>query len=109
MLHASLLLAALAADPVHDEALRLLHLEDVSVQHLDLPADLDAGLLVEVELDGLPFALDLRRHSMRTPGYQLLVDVGGVVRPAEPGPERTLRGLVGGVWIDSASILHLLA
>lgn len=97
MLHAtlSLLLAATPGpDDVHDEALRALHLANVDVQRLELPDTVEAGVFVEVDLEGLRFTLDLRPHSLRAPGYQLLADVGGVLTAIDPEPERTLRGPV---------------
>ncbi len=56
------------------------------------------GVSADLPLPGTPLALDLRPHSVRSPGYKLLVQGSdGQVRAAAPGPVRTCRGTVRGV------------
>jgi hypothetical protein len=86
-----------------------MHLRDFSLQRLELPrADVDE-LVVEVNLMGAPFALDLRRISMRAPDFQVFADEGlGVLRPVTVGPARTYEGVVD-LWpeaVVSASIVN---
>ncbi len=82
--------AAASAD-LASQAERLLALADVSVQRLDLPEQPEPAL-VAVDLGGLPFTLDLRPHSVRAPGYQLLEETSRGLRAVAPGTIDTLRG-----------------
>ncbi|RMF73185.1 MAG: hypothetical protein D6744_15960 [Planctomycetota bacterium] len=51
------------------------------------------AITVDVPIDGEQYTLSLQPHSVRAPGYQLLIqDETGAIVPVEPGPERTLRG-----------------
>ena len=75
-----LIAAALLSTPTIDlpgEARRLLVLADVSVQALRTPSTPQTSALIDVDLGGLPFTLDVWPHSLRAHGYQLLEDTGG--------------------------------
>ncbi len=73
-------------------ALNLTHCE---VAALDLPTGIDERIYVGVPLSGEWFTLELHPHSVRAPGYQLLVQVDdGSLQDATPTAERTLRGQV---------------
>lgn len=86
-----------------------LHLRDFSLQRLELPnIDVDT-LVVDANLIGVDFALDLARFSMRAPGFQVLTpDAAGVLQPTPVGPPRTYRGVVMGSpeTLVSASLVH---
>jgi metallopeptidase family M12-like protein len=87
--------ASAGQDGLSQEAARLLNLAEVSVQRLDVPVQPEFGATIEVQLEGLPFTLDLVPHSLRAGGYALLEDVGsGELRQVDPGPVRTVRGVV---------------
>lgn len=87
--------SATAGDRLADDAKRSLNLADVSVQHLDVPSTIGAPATIDIELEGLPFTLDLTPHSVRTLGFQLYEDPGdGQLITHEPGAIRTIRGSV---------------
>lgn len=78
----------------------------VSVELVGRPGD---ALNVMLPWRGQPAMLELRPHSVRADGFQILEDDGtGVLVPHDPGPVRTLRGellgLQGGqvaaAWLD---------
>jgi len=79
-----------AAD-LEDAAMRALNLTAVDVQRLDVPVEVRPAL-IEFEVDGLPFSMDIRPKSIRTADYVLLVDVGGEMLAEHPGDPRTFRG-----------------
>ena len=87
-----LLTPAVAPAPdLEDAALRALNLTDVDVQTLDVPVEVRPAL-IEFEVDGLPFSMDIRPKSIRTAEYVLLVDVGGEMLVEAPSEPRTFRG-----------------
>ena len=58
----------------------------------------EAAITVDLPLDGENYTLTLQPHSVRAPGYQLLIqDDTGAIVPVEPGPVRTLRGEIVGM------------
>lgn len=78
------------------QAALLGELRDFSIQVLDLPAEEapDAfNVTVDLGNGAGPQVFQLRKHSVRTPDYELLVpdDAGGLVA-IDPGPVRTYRG-----------------
>jgi metallopeptidase family M12-like protein len=94
-LAASLLVAtsASAGDRLTADAMRSLHLADVSVQQLDVPNTIGGPATIDIELEGLPFTLDLKPFSTRTMGFQLYEDPGdGKLITHSPGAVRTVRG-----------------
>ncbi|HVQ26299.1 MAG TPA: M12 family metallo-peptidase [Planctomycetota bacterium] len=75
-----------------------LAVRDLSLQELSLPAASGAAFSVQVALDGNPMRLLLSPHSMRSPDFQLLVQVeSGAIVSQEPAPITTYRGEVEGV------------
>lgn len=74
-----------------------LSLRDGAVVSIEFDPTPGLAQRIEVSLAGVPYELDLVPHSVRSANYQVLVDAGdGVLTPAAPGPERTLRGTVVG-------------
>lgn len=94
-LAATVLLTSTAfADRLEDDAKRYMHLTDVVVQDIELPDQL-VPTLIDVELDGLPFSLDIRPQSIRTAEYALYMDTGGGnLMLEDPGDPLTFRGEV---------------
>jgi hypothetical protein len=75
-----------------------LGLTDSDVVILDVEPHGDLPNWVQVPLDGTMHTLQLSIHSVRAPGYQLLIDTGhGVLVEGTPGPVRTMRGSVADV------------
>ena len=68
----------------------------ITVDHivtLDVDLTANRAMQVVVPVDGFDSTLDLRPHSIRAEGYQLLVQgEDGRLIPTEPGPINTLRG-----------------
>jgi len=65
---------------------------------LSLPARADRAVRLAVPSDDGRLELELVPHSIRSPGYRLLVQVdGGPLVETLPGEERTFRGRVAGV------------
>lgn len=98
-----LLLLALAAsphaqvEPAPYEVARALDTGRATLQRLVLPADPRAPFEVDVVLDGSAEHLVLAPHSLRAPGFRLLVqDAQGALAEHEPAPVATLRGHVAG-------------
>lgn len=70
----------------------------LELQDLSLPDSAGLPFSVDVRLDGAPMRLRLLPHSMRSPDFQLLVQVeGGQIVRQEPAPPQTYRGWVEGV------------
>lgn len=68
------------------------------VVRLELPQTVGAQTSVAITLDGQPFTLSLKPHSVRAEGFRLLLQVaGGSLVAADPGPSRTVRGSIVGV------------
>jgi hypothetical protein len=79
-----------------------------SLQELSLPAQAGASFAVPVALDGAPMQLLLSPYSLRSPTFQLLVQVeGGAIVQQAPAPAATYRGEVEGVpgSVVSASLI----
>ena len=96
--------SALANDRLEEEAKRLFHVTAVDVLDLDLPAQAGTAALVNVELEGLPFTLDLKPFAPRTLGYRIYEDAGnGLVELfiAGIGP-----GLVIGIIFAAYSVMQ---
>ena len=95
-LAASILVAQSATgnDRLEIEAKRIFNLADVTIQDLDLPDEAGVPTMVEVDLGGLPFTLDIKPHSVRTLGYQLYEDNGNGLVVQAPGDTNTFRGEV---------------
>jgi hypothetical protein len=75
-----------------------LAVRDLSLQELSLPAAPGSAFAVAVVLDGNPMQLLLSPHSMRSPDFQLLVQVeSGAIVSQEAAPIATYRGEVEGV------------
>ena len=75
-----------------------LAVRDLSLQELTLPAAPGSAFAVQVVLDGNPMRLLLSPHSMRSPDFQLLVQVeSGAIVSQDPTPIATYRGEVEGV------------
>lgn len=75
-----------------------------SVVLLDLPTGMDSPTLVAVPILDQVITLDLRPYSIRSAGYQLLVQgADGLLVPHDPGPDTTLRG---DVWSMPDSSVH---
>ncbi len=93
-LAASLLFAvsATANNGLENEAMRLLHLADVTVQDIDLPAAAGMPFTTRVDLGGLPFTLDVSPHSVRALGYEIYEDDGYGLVALAPGEINTFRG-----------------
>jgi hypothetical protein len=93
LLSSALLMASLSpfAADLEDDAKRYLNLTEVDVQRLDVP-DAVQPSLIEFEVDGLTYSMDVRPQSMRSADYMLLVDVNGTMLAHDPGPARTFRG-----------------
>ncbi|MCA9284881.1 MAG: hypothetical protein KDA22_06695 [Phycisphaerales bacterium] len=65
---------------------------------LVLPEGIPDRFGVELAIEGSTFRLDLLRYSMRTAGFQVLVDHGdGLLQPESVPAPRTYRGTVEGV------------
>ena len=65
------------------------------VVSLSVPQTPGEAIAVTVPIAGEEYTLDLAPHSVRAPGYQLLVQIeDGSIVPSEPGIVRTLRGAV---------------
>lgn len=98
--------AASAQDRLIEEAFGPVEYELVS---LDLPRSLNEWMLLELPVAGTLQTLDLRRQSVRAPGYEVLVDRGGGELVSAPVPPvRTYRGTVRGLSESAvaASPLH---
>lgn len=75
------------------------HAPDPGAEWVDLvlPAEPPGTLTVDVLLAGRPARLDLRRHSLRSPGAFLrVVGPGGATHDEPAPPVRTYRGVVRG-------------
>ncbi len=86
-----------------------LGLRHSSVVTLHIDDTLTAPILTQVAIDGTLLTLDLQPHSVRATDYQVLVQgADGSLVPADPGPVRTLRGVVREVpgSIVGGSLLH---
>ena len=109
ILSGALLVASLSppAQDLTDAAKRYLNLTDVSIQRLDVPVEVRPAL-VEVEIDGLKYSMDLRPRSIRSADYVLQIDVNGTLLLADPGEPRTMRGtlLEDEGSLVAGSILH---
>lgn len=101
--------AQFVATPVDTAAVsRSLAVSRCSLQDLSLPAQAGAAFAVPVALDGAPMQLLLSPYSMRSPHFQLLVQVeGGAIVQQTPAPPATYRGEVEGVpgSVVSASLI----
>jgi len=95
-------LFALAASPATAQDLesnvqRALGLTGSSVQKLDPLGTPATGVQVQVWLDGQPALLDLEKHSVRAPGFELIEHrADGSMVAVDPGPVVTLRGSLEG-------------
>ena len=76
-----------------------LGVEELAFTEVDLPA---AGTLpetfdVDIAIAGRTRHVHLRRHDVRSPRFQLLVQrAGGALEPTAPPPSRTYRGRAAG-------------
>lgn len=72
-----------------------LRLRDSVVVTLNIEASPGEVVVTSVPIEGVPFTLELRPHSVRAEEYQVLAQVeDGSLVSVEPGPVRTLRGSV---------------
>ena len=85
---------AVANDRLEDEAKRLFHVTDATVLELDLPAQAGTPALVSVELEGMPFTLDIKPFAPRTLGYRVYEDAGSGLVEHPAGEINTFRGEV---------------
>ena len=86
--------ALVSVPDIEADAQRYLNLNNVDVQMLEVPPVVEPTF-VEVDINGLPFTLDIQPHSIRTADYVLWTDVGGgVMVPANPGAPKTFRGAI---------------
>jgi len=79
------------ADLLADE----LFLGDYTLTEIDVPEDRPEAFQTQFEFEGEVYTLDLEKHSVRAPGYRVLVDDGqGPLREVAPPPVSTYRGEV---------------
>ena len=80
----------------HQAVNAAMDLADSSIQHLDIQVDDMDVVRTEIVIDGETWTLELRKHSLRSDDFQLLVqyEVNGPLVPEEPAPVRTYRGYV---------------
>ncbi|MCH8242632.1 MAG: hypothetical protein IH897_08485 [Planctomycetes bacterium] len=65
---------------------------------LEVAATAAVPIRITIPIEGRQRTIVLHHHSIRAPEYQLLMQVAdGSLVSVEPGPERTLRGVVEGV------------
>ncbi len=84
-----------AAEALATTVNRTFGLIDSRLETIPAPATLDGPFVTEIQLDGVPYLLELGPYSVRTADYVLLVQGDdGTLVPHEPGPIRTLRGSV---------------
>ena len=70
-------------------------LRESSLFTLEVSATAGTTIRMTVPIEGRQRTMVLKQHSIRAPGYQLLMQVAdGSLVSVEPGPERTLRGVV---------------
>ena len=75
-----------------------LGLLDSTLIELNLEGGPEGAARAVVPIDGVEYDLLLWPHSVRSAAYQLLVQVeDGSYVEVEPGPVRTMRGVVGGI------------
>ena len=93
---------------VREAVLNKLHVARFTLQRLE-PVEMSGGLHVEVVLAGQPQLIVLQRHSVRAPGFRVVVqDHDGALREAEVPQAQTYRGHVAGCGSSSviASIVE---
>jgi hypothetical protein len=72
-----------------------LGLRDSAVVTLNIDGNSAEVIVTNVPIEGVPFTLELRPHSVRVEDYQVLAQVeDGSLVSVKPGPVRTLRGSV---------------
>ncbi len=77
------------------EANFILGLRASTIVQLDIDMALDQVVFAEVPIEGMIFTLMLSPHSVRSPAYQVLVQgEDGSLVEVDPGPVRTMRGVV---------------
>lgn len=82
-----------STDSLEQQVNAAMGLRDSTIFKLAVDPTPGQPLVLMVPLDGGYYQVDLMPHSVRAPGYQVLVEVeGGALEPAEPAPVRTLRG-----------------
>ena len=93
ILSSALLVASLSpqANDLENDAKRYLSLTEVDVQRLDVPEEVRPAL-VEFEVNGLDYSMDIRPHSIRSADYMLQVDVNGTLLAYDGGESKTFRG-----------------
>lgn len=70
-----------------------LHVTSYAVVPLTLPTSPDPAVSILVNLDGVPYALELARTSLRSPAFQVVTqDQSGALVGVEPPAPRTYRG-----------------
>ncbi|MCH7721056.1 MAG: hypothetical protein IH988_08725 [Planctomycetes bacterium] len=85
-----------APDP--DLVNQVLNLSASTVVTLEVPDTPGQAITIALPIEGVEYTLDLRPHSVRAPGYQLLVQIeDGSIVQAKPGIVRTLRGTLAEV------------
>jgi len=90
-------------EAIHDA----LHLNNVQLQRLTLPDELNDHMVVNVRLDGRIVLLDLHRRSVLSENAQLWLDMGNGELVPTPVPEvRTYRGVARG--FDDAAVAATL-
>lgn len=73
-------------------------LDGFSIANLNLDPVRAASVQIPVDLDGRQELLVLEQHSLRSPDFKLLVDVGdGVLVEQTPPPVQTYQGVLDGV------------
>ncbi|MFQ5424975.1 MAG: M12 family metallo-peptidase [Phycisphaerae bacterium] len=75
---------------------------------LDVPQQVGVPFRIVVPIEGQVYTLNLAPHSVRSPLYQVLVQIAdGSLVPTQPGPVRTMRGSIEEVQgaIVAASLL----
>ncbi len=101
--------APLAAEVLSQDVANQLGVVFANSQRLQVPSTPAAEFSVGVELDGRDYVLDLVQHSLRAPGYRLIVQQpDGSYVDGEPGPVLTYRGTVRGVEgsLVAAHLVH---
>ena len=80
-----------------DDVQRALGFAPAELLRLDVPSTVGEPIVVDVEIGGLPYQLDLAPSSVRAAGFEVLAQgEDGRFQRVDPGPARTLRGeLVG--------------
>ncbi|MFQ5424974.1 MAG: M12 family metallo-peptidase, partial [Phycisphaerae bacterium] len=75
---------------------------------LDVPQQVGVPFRIVVPIEGQVYTMDLAPHSVRSPKYQVLIQIAdGSLVSIEPGPVRTMRGSIEEVQgaIVAASLL----